>query len=61
MINRVMTASEKKDLIETVEDTVARDVMTAEDYVQILDICRRACARRIAEIDEDLKPDGPVQ
>lgn len=60
-MNRVMTASEKKDLIETVKDTVDRDVMTADDYVQILDICQRACARRIAEIDEELKPEGPVQ
>ena len=56
-----MTPEEKEDLVGKVTELEAQDVRTAEDYVQILDICRRACARRIAEIDEDLKPDGPVQ
>ena len=61
MAGRELTNAEKSDLVQKVCDITARNVFKAEDYVQILAICERACQRRVAEIDEQLKPSGPVQ
>ena len=30
-------------------------------YAEMLKVCVRACERRVAEIDEAVKPEGPVQ
>ena len=56
-----MTREEKDDLIGKVTELTERNVLKVDDYVQILAVCQRACARRIGEIDEVLKPEGPVQ
>ena len=53
-----MTKEEKDDLVRKVWDLCASDVLTREDMVEILEICRSACERRISEVS---KTGGDVQ
>ena len=56
-----MTQSEKETLVRSVSDAALRDILSREDMVEILRICKAACDRRISVIEETTKVDGPVQ
>lgn len=56
-----MTQPEKETLVRSVSDAALRDILSREDMVEILRICKAACDRRISVIEEATKVDGPVQ
>ena len=56
-----LSEEERADLVRYVTDLAERNVLDKRDYVKILEVCRAACERGVAEIDEVMKPDGPVQ
>ena len=56
-----LTKEERDDLIGKVTELADRGVLKKQDAVEILNVCGIACARRIAEIDAETKPEGPVQ
>ena len=52
---------EKDDLLAKMTELLERNVLKKDDYVMILAICSDACKRRIAEIDDRLRPEGRIQ
>lgn len=56
-----MTQSEKETLVNAVSDAAIRDILSREDMVEILRICKAACERRISVIEAATKAGGPVQ
>ncbi len=56
-----LSEEERADLVQCVTDLADQNVLDKRDYVKILEVCRAACERVGKEIDEILKPDGPVQ
>ena len=56
-----MTKDEKEQLVNSVTDLTFRDVLQREDMVEIMTVCRNACDRRIADLEERTKPEGTVQ
>ena len=56
-----ITEEEQKVLVASVVNAVQSDVISREDMVLILKVCRDACDRRIAELRDRTKPEGPVQ
>jgi len=56
-----MSQEEKEQLVEKVTDLSLRDVLQREDSIEIMEVCRKACDRRISEIEERVKPAGTVQ
>ena len=56
-----MTKEEKEQLVSSVTDLTIRDVLQREDMIEIMQTCRNACDRRIADLEERTKPDGEVQ
>ena len=56
-----ITDGEKELLVRRIIDAVSRNVLNREEMIEILRICREACDRRIAEIEEATKKNGPVQ
>lgn len=56
-----LSEEEREDLVRYVADLAERNVLDKRDYVNILEVCRAACERVGKEIDEILKPGGPVQ
>lgn len=56
-----MTKEEKEQLVNRVADLSIRDVLQREDSIEIMEVCRKACDRRISEIEERIEPAGTVQ
>ena len=47
-----LTQEEGQELVNKVADAAMRGILTRIEYIEILKICRDACDRRIAELDE---------
>ena len=56
-----MTQSEKEQLVNSVADLTMRDVLQREDMIEIMEVCRAACDRRIGELEDRVAPSGGVQ
>lgn len=56
-----MTQEEKQKLIDSIAELCMRDVLKRDDMLEILEICRDACERRIEKIEDIVRPSGPVQ
>ena len=56
-----MTQSEKEQLVNSVADLTMRNVLQREDMVEIMEVCRNACDRRIGELENRVTPSGGVQ
>ena len=54
----MMTEEEKQGLVNRIADLAIRDVLNRSDMVEILMICKEACARRIRTLERGIKSDG---
>ena len=54
----------KRELMETVKNVVEQDMLTENDALRILEVCRSASERKIAEVSEQImigRVEGTIQ
>lgn len=56
-----MTDEIREQVIGKVSDLATRGVLKLQDAVVILEVCRQACDRRMAEINAAARPESPIQ
>ena len=56
-----LTPEEKQGLVNKVADLAMRDVLVKSDMVEILTVCKKACDRRIRELESEVKQGTRVQ